>query len=132
LVQVKFTKPVDIAVVRSGLEAMGFKDANVQKFGEADEFLVRVEKASENLDEISKSIQSSIRERFKDQGPEIRRVELVGPKVGKDLKTKALWATVLSFLAILIYVASGFMFAYGLRSWPPARYHHLRRDLDPA
>jgi preprotein translocase subunit SecF len=69
LVQVKFAKPIDIAGVRSGLEAMGFKDANVQKFGEADEFLVRVEKASENLEEISKSIQSSIRERFKDKTP---------------------------------------------------------------
>jgi preprotein translocase subunit SecF len=115
LVQVKFAKPIDIAEVRSGLEAMGFKDANVQKFGEADEFLVRVEKASENLDEISKNIQSSLRERFKDQGPDIRRVELVGPKVGKDLKEKALWATVLAFLAILIYVAIRFhTFAYGL------------------
>jgi len=115
LVQVKFAKPIDIADVRSGLEALGFKDANVQKFGEGDEFLVRVEKASENLDEISKTIQSSIRERFKDKVPEIRRVELVGPKVGKDLKTKAIWATGLSFLAILIYVAVRFHeLSYGL------------------
>ena len=115
LVQVKFAKPIEIAGVRSGLEAMGFKDANVQKFGETDEFLVRVEKASEDLENVSKIIQSSLRERFKDQGPEIRRVELVGPKVGKDLKTKALWATALSFLAILIYVAIRFhTFAYGL------------------
>ena len=115
LVQVKFAKPIEIAGVRSGLEAMGFKDANVQKFGEADEFLVRVEKASENLDEVSKTIQNSIQERFKDKVPEIRRVEMVGPKVGKDLKTKALWAIGLSFLAILIYVAIRFhTFAYGL------------------
>jgi preprotein translocase subunit SecF len=115
LVQVKFGKSIDISEVRSGLDALGFKDANVQKFGEADEFLVRVEKASENLDEISKSIQSSIREQFKDKGPDIRRVELVGPKVGKDLKTKALWAIGLSFLAMLIYVALRFHeISYGL------------------
>jgi preprotein translocase subunit SecF len=115
LVQVKFAKPIDIAEVRSGLESMGFKDANVQKFGEADEFLVRIEKASEDLENVSRAIQDSLRERFKEQSPEIRRVELVGPKVGKDLKTKALWATGLSFLAILIYVAIRFhTFAYGL------------------
>ena len=40
LVQVKFAKPIEIAGVRSGLEAMGFKDANVQKFGGEDEFLI--------------------------------------------------------------------------------------------
>jgi preprotein translocase subunit SecF len=115
LVQVKFGKPIDIAEVRSGLEALGFKDANVQKFGETDEYLIRVEKASENLEEISKTMQNSIREQFKDKAPEIRRVELVGPKVGKDLKERALWATGLSFLAMLIYVALRFHeFAYGL------------------
>ena len=53
--------------------------------------------------------------RFKDKGPEIRRVELVGPKVGKDLKEKAIWAIGLSFLAILIYVAGRFhQVSYGL------------------
>jgi preprotein translocase subunit SecF len=115
LVQVKFGKPIDIAEVRSGLESLGFKDANVQKFGETDEYLIRVEKASENLEDISKTMQSSIREQFKDKAPEIRRVELVGPKVGKDLKEKALWATGLSFLAMLIYVGLRFHeFAYGL------------------
>jgi len=35
---------------------------------------------------------------FKDKAIEIRRVEVVGPKVGKDLKTKAIWAMGLAFL----------------------------------
>jgi hypothetical protein len=46
---------------------------------------------------------------------EIRRAEVVGPKVGKDLKEKALWAVGLSFVAILIYVAWRFkQVSYGL------------------
>jgi preprotein translocase subunit SecF len=115
LIQVKFTKPVDIAEVRSGLEAMGYKGANVQKFGGEDEFLVRMEKVSEDLEGLSKSMQASLQERFKGQGVEIRRVELVGPRVGSDLKRKALWAVGLSFLGILIYVGFRFHeFAYGL------------------
>jgi preprotein translocase subunit SecF len=115
LIQIKFAKSVEIGEVRSALESMGYKDANVQQFGEVNEFLVRVEKAPENLEEISKTMQASLQERFKGQGPEIRRVEMVGPKVGKDLKRKALWAIGLSFLGILIYVGVRFhTFAYGL------------------
>jgi preprotein translocase subunit SecF len=64
---------------------------------------------------MSKKIQTSLQERFKDRTLEIRRVEIVGPKIGKDLKTKALWALGLSFSAILIYVAWRFkQVAYGL------------------
>jgi preprotein translocase subunit SecF len=96
------------------MDAMGIKDAVVQKFGGEDEFLIRVEKTSEDLEEASNKIQVSIKEQFKDQPPEIRRVEVVGPKVGQDLKKKALWAVGLSFLGILIYVAFRFHeFAYG-------------------
>jgi preprotein translocase subunit SecF len=115
LVQVKFSKAVDISEVRKAMDAMGMKDAVVQKFGGEDEFLIRVEKTSEDLEEASKTIQASIKEQFKGQPPDIRRVEVVGPKVGKDLKEKALWAVGLSFLAILIYVGFRFHeFAYGL------------------
>jgi preprotein translocase subunit SecF len=115
LIQIKFSKPVEISEVRSAMGTIGFEDANVQKFGGEAEFLVRVEKASENLEQMSKSIQAALQERFKDNGLEIRRVELVGPKVGKDLKRKGLWAVGLSFGAMLIYVAWRFrQVAYGL------------------
>jgi preprotein translocase subunit SecF len=115
LVQVKFSKAVDISEVRKAMDTMGMKDAVVQKFGGEDEFLIRVEKTSEDLEEVSKRIQTSIKEQFKDSPPEIRRVEVVGPKVGQDLKKKALWAVGLSFLGILIYVAFRFHeFAFGL------------------
>ena len=105
LLQIKFSKAMDISEVRNALEAMGSKDAMVQKFGEENEFLIRVEKASGDLEEMSKKIQTSLQGRFKDKALEIRRVEVVGPKVGKDLKEKAIWAMVLSFLGILLYVA---------------------------
>jgi preprotein translocase subunit SecF len=115
LIQIKFSKAVDISEVRKAMDTMGMNDAVVQKFGGEDEFLIRVEKTSEDLEEASKTIQASIKEQFKGQPPDIRRVEVVGPKVGKDLKEKALWAVGLSFLAILIYVGFRFHeFAYGL------------------
>ncbi len=115
LIQVKFTKNIDISEVRRALEESGSRDAMVQKFGGENEFMIRVEKTVENLEEISKNIQTALQSRFKDQKLEIRRVEMVGPKVGKDLKRKALWAVGLSFLAILVYVAWRFkQVSYGL------------------
>jgi len=113
--EIKFSKPVDVAELRSATEAIGLKDAVVQKFGGENEFLIRIEKSSSDLEAMSKSIQTSLQEQFKDKPLEIRRVEVVGPKVGKDLKTKAMWAVGLAFVAILIYVAFRFHeFAYGL------------------
>ena len=115
LIQVRFSNPVDISEIRNALEALGSKEANVQNFGGENEFLIRVEKTSEDFEGTSKKIQTSLQERFKDRALEIRRVEVVGPKVVKDLKTKALWAVGLSFAAILIYVAWRFKtVAYGL------------------
>jgi preprotein translocase subunit SecF len=115
LIQVKFSKPITISEVRNGLEEAGSKDATVQAFGRENEFLIRVEKATGDLEQLSKSMQASLTERFKDKTIEIRRIELVGPRVGKDLKSKAMWAMGLSFLGILIYVAWRFReISYGL------------------
>ena len=115
LLQIKFSKTLEISDVRSAMEAIGSKDANVQKFGGENEFLIRIEKSSEDLEAMSRKIQASLQEQFKDKALEIRRAEVVGPKVGKDLKEKAILAIVLSFLSILVYVAFRFrQFSYGL------------------
>ncbi len=115
LIQVKFSKPVDISEVRNAMDTIGSKEAMVQAFGGENEYLIRVEKASGDLEALSKKIQVSLQEQFKDKPLEIRRVEVVGPKVGKDLKEKAMLAVGLSFLAILIYVAWRFkQVSYGL------------------
>jgi preprotein translocase subunit SecF len=115
LIQVKFSKPVDISEVRSAMDAMGSKEAMVQAFGKENEYIIRLEKASEDLEALSRKIQDSLQEQFKGKSVEIRRVEVVGPKVGRDLKGKALWAVGLSFVAILIYVAWRFkQVSYGL------------------
>ena len=115
LIQIRVSQAVDISEVRNAMEAMGSKDAMVQKFGGENEFLIRVEKSAEDLEGMSKKIQTFLQERFKDKTLEIRRVEVVGPKVGKDLKTKAIWAVGLSFAAILVFVAWRFkQVSYGL------------------
>jgi len=115
LIQIKFSKPVSISELRGALDAMGSKEAMVQAFGGENEFLIRAEKSSEDFEAMSKNIQASLQQQFKDKPFEIRRAEVVGPKIGKDLKKKALLAVGLSLVAILIYVAFRFHeISYGL------------------
>lgn len=115
VIQIKFSKPVDISEVRNALEASGSKEAVVQNFGGANEFLIRVEKSSEDLEAVSRKIQATLQERFKDRALEILRAEVVGPMVGRDLKQKAVWAVALSLLGIMVYIAFRFhKFSYGL------------------
>ncbi len=115
LIQIRFPKNIHISEIREAMERMGSKEAMVQAFGGENEFLIRIEKTKEDLEEMSKKIQLYLQEQFKDKSLEIRRVEVVGPKVGKDLKKKALWAVGLSFLGMLIYVAWRFReVSYGL------------------
>jgi preprotein translocase subunit SecF len=115
LLQIRFSAPVDISEIRTALDQIGSKDANVQKFGGENEFLIRIEKSSEDLEALSKKIQGALQQKFVGKSLEVRRIEVVGPKVGKDLKEKALWAVGLSFVAILVYVAFRFhTISYGL------------------
>jgi len=115
VMQIKFSKPVEISEIRGALESSGSKEAVVQNFGGVNEFLIRVEKSSEELETVSKKIQATLQERFKDRALEILRAEVVGPMVGKDLKQKAMWAVILSLLGIMIYIAFRFhKFSYGL------------------
>ncbi len=65
LLQIKFSKAVDISELRNALEAIGSKDAMVQNFGGENEFLIRIEKGSEDLEALSKKIQTSLQEKFK-------------------------------------------------------------------
>ena len=115
VIQVKFSKPVNISEVRSALSTSGLKEAVVQNFGGGNEFLIRVEKSSENIEDIAKGIQTTLQERFKEKSPDIQSVQVVGPMVGRDLKTKAMWAVILSLLGIMLYIAFRFnKFSYGL------------------
>ena len=109
LIQIKFTERVAVGEIRNGLSNIGFKDASVQNFGqESDyEFLIR----TSNSEMTSKGLSQSISDAVKTStgiAPEIRRVEMVGPQVGEDLRKKALLAIFYSLLFITIYISGRF------------------------
>jgi preprotein translocase subunit SecF len=109
LIQVKFDQEVPIGKIRSGLTDIGFSDVSVQDFGQKIdyEFLIR----TGILEMTDKGLSQSISDAIKAStgvAPEIRRVEMVGPQVGKDLRETALLAIFYSLLFITIYISGRF------------------------
>ncbi len=108
LVQLKFSEPVPLGPVRDVLAGMDLGEVEVQHFGDDTEVLMRVERSSEGLEDLGSSIRDELRQRFPGQTIEVRRTEMVGPKVGKDLRRKALLSVFYAMVGILFYVAFRF------------------------
>lgn len=115
LIQIKFSDQVSIKKIRSGLSNIGLKNASVQDFGEsqAHEFLIRTSNLKMTTTRLSNSISDAVKASTGIK-PEIRRVEMVGPQVGKDLRRKALLAIFYSLLFITIYISGRFELKWGL------------------
>ncbi|CAA6814637.1 MAG: Protein-export membrane protein SecF (TC 3.A.5.1.1) [uncultured Campylobacterales bacterium] len=115
LVQIKYDKPAPLQEIRNTLSVeKKFKSASITEFGSPDEIIIRI--GSSNND-ISTNLSEEISVLLKDTGNfEIRREDIVGPKIGDELKTKGLLAMALSMLVILVYVAIRFEFRFAISS----------------
>ncbi len=116
LAQLKFSEHVPLSEVRTALEGLDIGRTMVQGFGQEkeNEFLVRIEQTGVDLQEISQKIEKGLKDRFGEKAPDIRRMEMVGPKVGADLRRKGFWAVVYATAGILIYLAWRFEPRFGL------------------
>jgi len=116
LMQIKFAKKVSAGAIRKALKDMGVQTGSVQSVGsEADnEFLLNYETTEGDLEQFSEKIREQFVATFGKDSFEIRRAEIVGPKVGKDLREKALFAVGLSCIGMLIYIWFRFEFRFGL------------------
>lgn len=110
LAQVKFAKPTQPAGIRQALKSLDLDDSLVQSLGktEDNEFLIRAQKPDLKLDGLSAGLKQSLGAAYGDDGFEIRRVETVGAKVGKDLRQKALMAIFFSLLLMAVYISGRF------------------------
>jgi preprotein translocase subunit SecF len=109
LIQIKSKTAVRIDDIKSGLEAVGLGKSSVQQFGERihNEFLIRTDLLYENADTFASEIKKAL-EAATASEVEIRRVEMVGPQVGQDLREKALFAMFYALLFITIYISGRF------------------------
>jgi preprotein translocase subunit SecF len=109
LVQIKFASSVRIDDIKSGLGTIGLGKSSVQQFGQQtdNEFLIRTDISYESGEGFTTDIKKAL-ELSTEGEVEIRRVEMVGPQVGEDLRKKALFAMFYALLFITIYISGRF------------------------
>lgn len=115
LVQVKFEQQTSAEKIKQSLADHDFGNLLVQQFGdEANEYLIRTQTTSGELESLSGLISRDLEETFGEGKVDVRRAEMVGPQVGKDLREKGLLAILYAMVGILIYVTWRFEFRFAV------------------
>ncbi len=110
IIQVKFLENTEINAIRKALAPLGVESSSIQQIGAPsdNEFLIRTNVQNEAIQAFSRKVKERLEEAFGKNQVVIRRIEMVGPKVGKDLRHKALLAIYYSLLFIAIYISGRF------------------------
>lgn len=115
LVQVKFARDTAAGEIKKALGSLELGSPVVQNFGDGEnEFLIRVEKSSTELQGLSAQVLQALEAGYEQGQVEIRRVEMVGPQVGKDLRSKGMMAIFWAMVGILIYISIRFEFRFAV------------------
>jgi preprotein translocase subunit SecF len=116
LIQVQFTKQMDVAKIRDIISQIDPSSSSVQPFGDKaeNEYLISINRTTEDLQGLSSKAKDIFDESFGAETFEIRRVEMVGPKVGADLRQKGFMAVICSLLGMLVYIWWRFEFKFGV------------------
>lgn len=116
LLQIRTTPAATADHLRRALNDGGFKGAEIQQLtGDAkDQFLVRVPSDTTDAKVIAARITDAVTSHLTGTQVEQRRVETVGPKVGGELRQKALWAVLASLGSILLYVGWRYEFKFAV------------------
>ena len=112
LIEVSYQQPADVEGVRQSLEKAGYK-AEVQNFGSSRDVLIRMhlEKGQSSAD-LSQKVMAVLNEGG--ARAELRRVEFVGPQVGRELAEYGALALLVTALGIVAYLALRFEWKFGL------------------
>ena len=115
IVQVKYDKDAPIDLMREKLkENELFNGASITEFGSSQEVVIRMKTTTGS---VTTDIGDLTRDILKETGNfEVRRVDIVGPKVGSELKEKGVMSLLLAILGILIYVAFRFEWRFAVAS----------------
>jgi preprotein translocase subunit SecF len=115
LFQIRFDQNVEASQLRGAMGQAGLTNFQVQDFGGANEFLVRTAVFTEGGDrELANAVTAALEDQFGSGAYEIMRREAVGPKVGGELRQRAVYAVLISFLLTMIYLGFRFEWRFGL------------------
>jgi preprotein translocase subunit SecF len=109
-IQVRFAKEMDVQAIAKAVDEVGLDNVVVQRFGQEDanEYLIRASDREVNQESVQAAVEKALAAHLPDSGFSIQRLEMVGPKVGADLRAKALEAIFYSVLLIAIYISGRF------------------------
>ena len=114
LIQLQFKSPPDIEVIRDGLKTIGLGESTIQEFGSKKDILIRVQRSEEKLEAVGSIVRKSLMGKFNVDEITVERVEMVGPKVGRDLREKALLSILYAIIGIVIYISWRFELQYAI------------------
>ena len=106
LIQVQFEKPPTVAAIRRSLSTIHLGESVIQEFGDNREYIIRMPLV-ENVtsDEISRRVQAALAAEQSLGKFDVRRVEFVGPQVGRELQLQAVYLVLGGLVWIAIYLA---------------------------
>ncbi|WP_153109318.1 protein translocase subunit SecF [Propionivibrio limicola] len=113
LIEVAYTQAADLGKIREGLGKAGYTDIAVQNFGSSQDVMIRLPLKEE---QSSAKIGESVMEVLNAEAPgaTLRRVEFVGPQVGKELAENGSLALLLVILGIVLYLAMRFEWRFSV------------------
>jgi preprotein translocase SecF subunit len=121
LIQIATNQRIAVSEVRRITDQIGFSGAEIQEIGhEGRQFQIRIAQAEaeahgeEGIKSPSETIAASLEKEHAGLGVEVRREETVGPKIGQELRGKAIWAILWSMAGILLYVGIRYEFKFAL------------------
>lgn len=112
-VLVRFQNDVQIDQVRSAMDKSGIVGAEIKTLGNERDILIRTSEQGEGT-AVSDKIKETLTSNLSGNSYEVLKIDKVGPKIGKELRVSAIYATIFSLIAILIYLAFRFEFVYAL------------------
>ena len=115
VIQVKYEQTAPISKIRDSFKnSETLSSASITEFGSDDEVIIRIKTSS---GELTQDLGDLVRENLKGTGNfEIRRVDMVGAKVGGELREKGITSLLLVMVGILIYVSFRFEWRFALAS----------------
>lgn len=114
LLEIRFQTPITTEMLRSAFRNLSVGNVSIQQFGEGYDFIVRFEaQMSGATEDVSAKITQLLQSQIPNNPAEIVRVEMVGPRIGKELQRNALIAVLIGLVGILIYVSIRFDFRFG-------------------
>jgi len=113
VIELAYDHPAEIQKIRSALDQAGYVDTSVQNFGSSRDVLVRMPlKQGQSSAELSKKVMDTLS--AEDKSVQLRRVEFVGPQVGRELAENGALALVIVCLGIMAYLALRFEWRFAV------------------